>query len=183
MIQETGRYSIITRLPLEEDLEALNAISIARQADATPGYPEYIARQIQRFHTDGVERKRMLLQRARSDPEHYFMREALVDNVPEGYATAEALPDDEFTWWRGIRVAKNSHSVGRALEADRRDWAEEIGRPVRVRIPSCNPRSRAFFGHPEQGFKLVAVEAPTSKRPFPFIVMEWRPPSLQSKTA
>ena len=107
------------------------------------------------------------------------MQVALVDGKIVRYAVAEALPDEEFTWWRGITVDSEyeKRGVGRALEAKRHAWATDIGRPVRVRIPTSNKRSLTFFR--DQGFMPVATEAPTLNRPLPFTVMELRLPSPQ----
>jgi len=181
-IEDTLKSIIVTRSAQLEDIEAIQAISIDRQADVTPGYPEYIAMQVHRLRMHGLERKRMLIERALSDPEHYFMQVALVEGKVVGYTTAEALPDDKFTWWRGLRVDKDyeARGVARALEIERRAWAQKKGRPVRVRIPSSNTSSLAFIGHPKYGFKPIASEAPTAERP-PFIIMELHLPSLQGK--
>lgn len=111
------------------------------------------------------------------------MQVALVDNKPGGYTVAEAPADEAYTWWRGITVAREYEKpgldVGRTLEADRQTWGIGIDRPVRVRIPNSNKRSLKFFG--DQGFNQVDTEAPTSQRPLPFIIMELRLTSLQSK--
>lgn len=172
----TQGSTIETRLAQLGDLEALNAIAIERQADKTPGYPEYIAKRVTWLKEHGIARMRMLMERALSDPEHYFMKVALVNGKVAGFAVAEAPVDEEFTWWTGINVARKYEipglDVGRTLEADRQAWGIGIGRTVRARIPTSNKRSLKFFG--DQGFKQVATEAPTSERPFPFAVMELR---------
>jgi len=89
-----------------------------------------------------------------------------------GYARAEAPQEEPFTWWRGLIVARTTESrgIGRQLEADRRAWAQEIGRPVRGLIVVGNDRSMDFFQR--QGFGQVATQAATLEQPLRFNVME-----------
>lgn len=182
--EDTQGSIIETRSAQLEDLEALNAISIDRQEDKTPDYPAYIDKQRAWLKEKGIERKRMLMERALSDPEHYFMQVALVNGKVSGYAVAEAPANEEFTWWTGITVAREYEipglNVGRTLEADRQAWGIGIGRTVRARIPASNDRSLKFFE--DHGFRQVAKEAPTSDRPFPFAVMQLRFGSHHLKT-
>ena len=164
--------SIVIRPPQPEDAVAMNELYIDRRADTSPGNPGYDKEKIAWALEHGVDKYTEVIGNTLANPEQYFTRIAAVGGAVVGYARAEAPQGEPFTWWRGLIVARATEGIGigRQLEADRRAWAQGIGRPVRGLIVVGNNRSMNFFQR--QGFEQVATQAATPEQPLRFNVME-----------
>jgi hypothetical protein len=174
---------LLVRRSQIEDAEAQAAIRLERSHNVVPlDDPAYIAEWERKWQENGVKRRKDAVEAALIYPDRYFVWTAMLGEVIVGYADAEALPEMEYTEWKGLTIARNydGQGIGRALEFERRAWARPIGRPVIARIVDGNVASMRFFGphhletgSTEPGFVQVGTEEPTPpERPFRFNVME-----------
>jgi GNAT superfamily N-acetyltransferase len=156
-----------------EDAEAMAEIRADREADVVPLMdPTYTAEREAYWREYGLARRRTFVEATLSKPDQYFAYTAVIGERVVGYTGAEAPPEDEYTYWRGMNIARgyDGQGIGRLLEAERRTWARRVGRPVRALIVVGNDRSMNFFQR--QGFAQVDIQEPKPEQPLHFNVME-----------
>jgi len=156
-----------------EDAEAMAEIRADREADVAPLMdPTYTAESEAQWREHGPAGRRAFVEAALSRPNQYFAYTAVIGEKVVGYASAEAPLESEYTYWRGMNIARDydGHGIGRLLEAERRTWALRVGRPIRARIVVGNNRSMDFFQR--QGFVQVDIQESTPKQLLRFNVME-----------
>ena len=67
----------------------------------------------------GLERRRTFVEATLANPDQYFAYTAVIGEKVVGYTGAEAPPEDEYTYWRGLNIARgyDGQGIGRLLRS------------------------------------------------------------------
>jgi GNAT superfamily N-acetyltransferase len=156
-----------------EDAAGINDILIDRKADVIPGdrYEAHRQAGLVRRKATGVQEVEHTIRTALADPEHYFAQVAAVGAHVVAYAKAEALPDDEVVWWRGLSTAAGyqGKGIGGQLDTQRLQWAQSFDKSIRVLVVDTNVNSQAFLEH--SGYSPVGIQEAANPEAPTFMVM------------
>jgi GNAT superfamily N-acetyltransferase len=173
------------RLPLPEDAIPLNDIYIDRRYDIVPGsqYNAYNASIIAFYHQFGAAEFASRIAQAQANPVR-FARVAARNKRPIGFVEAEVLYkgtevnppglsrfiNEDIVMYTGLFLAREYEGwgLGGALEAARRAWVREIGRPALTLVVKGNVRPMQLL----QGFTQIGELDPTPKIPLAFNVLK-----------